>query len=106
MSLRDLAALTDILIAHKGGDIGAPDVLKDFQRKRRMDNTAMCMATDGLTLLFSNDFLPVAALRRAGLRLVARLPFAKRFFMKQAMGLSAFAAHGADAVSGKRRGRA
>lgn len=91
MSLRDLDALTDILATARaeGRDIGDADVLKSYQRRRRMDNTAMCAATDMLTLLFSNDFMPAAMLRRAGLSLVARLPFAKRFFMHQAMGLKA-----------------
>lgn len=90
MSLRDLAALTDILSENRHGDIGAADVLKTYQRRRRLDNIAMAFATDGLTVLFSNDFLPVSLLRRAGLRAVARLPFVKRFFMHQAMGLAAF----------------
>jgi 2-octaprenyl-6-methoxyphenol hydroxylase len=89
MSLRDINALADILMkAHtQGRDVGDVAVLKTYQRARRMDNLAMCMATDGLTLLFSNDFLPVTLLRRAGLSLVKRAPFAKRFFMHQAMGV-------------------
>jgi 2-octaprenyl-6-methoxyphenol hydroxylase len=89
MTLRDIDALGDILTIAKteARDIGHIDVLKAYQRARRMDNLAMCMATDGLTLLFSNDFLPVTMLRRAGLSAVKRLPFAKRFFMHQAMGL-------------------
>lgn len=89
MSLRDLACLSDVL--KKVDDIGAPETLTRFQRLRRADNLAMSLATDYLTMLFSNDLNAVKALRRAGLRIVARLPFAKRFFMKQAMGLSAFA---------------
>jgi 2-octaprenyl-6-methoxyphenol hydroxylase len=88
MSLRDLAALTDILKQNKSRDIGAVDILKTYQRARRLDNLAMAFATDGLTVLFSNDFLPVTMLRRAGLRMVSRLPFAKAFFMRQAMGLA------------------
>lgn len=93
MSLRDLDALADILMEARleGRDIGDSDVLKTYQRRRRMDNIAMCAATDVLTLLFSNDVSPVAALRRAGLSMVKRLPFAKRFFMHQAMGLTASA---------------
>jgi len=88
MSLRDLAALADIL---KGADdIGAMETLQSFQRRRRMDNLSMAFATDGLTMLFSNDLASVKALRRAGLRIVSKLPFAKKFFMNQAMGLSAF----------------
>lgn len=91
MSLRDLDALTDILVAARaeGRDIGDGDVLKTYQRQRRMDNMAMCAATDTLTLLFSNNMTGITALRRMGLSMVKRLPFAKKFFMHQAMGLKA-----------------
>lgn len=102
MSFRDLNALTDILIQNKS-DVGALDVLKEYQRQRRLDNLGMTFATDGLTILFSNDFLPVTMLRRAGLRMVAKLPFAKGFFMKQAMGLAAFGAKTAMGSDGKLR---
>jgi len=101
MSLRDIAALADILREHKGRDIGDRAVLKQFQSERPMDNLSMAFATDGLTMLFSNDFIPVSLLRKAGLHLVSRLSFAKRFFMEQAMGLGAFK-KAAD-ISGKRR---
>lgn len=101
MSLRDIAALADILREHKGGDIGDRAVLKQFQSERRMDNLSMAFATDGLTMLFSNDLIPVSLLRKAGLHMVSRLSFAKRFFMEQAMGLGAFK-KAAD-ISGKRR---
>ena len=85
MSLRDLNALNDIL--ETAQDPGAPEVLKRFQAQRRLDNVGMTLATDGLTQLFSNDILAVTALRRAGLAVVARIPAAKQFFMRQAMGL-------------------
>lgn len=97
MSLRDLAALTDILI--DADDVGDIEILKTFQQRRRLDNLSMAFATDGLTMLFSNDRTSVKALRRIGLRAVAKLPFAKQFFMKQAMGLASFAlkpANGTD----------
>ena len=89
MSLRDIDALADILIKARAADadIGDIAILKRYQRQRRLDNIAMCLATDRLTLLFSTDFLPTALLRRAGLSIVKRLPFAKRFFMHQAMGM-------------------
>lgn len=88
MSLRDIAALADLL--KDAPDAGDEKLLTTFQARRRADNLAMALATDQLTLLFSNDFLPVSALRRIGLRAVARLPFAKKFFMEQAMGIAAF----------------
>lgn len=89
MSLRDLDALTTLLrdARNEGRDIGDSDVLEAYQQQRRMDNIAMCAATDILTLLFSNNRAGITALRRFGLSVVKRLPFAKRFFMYQAMGL-------------------
>lgn len=90
MSLRDLDALTTLLTnaRDEGRDVGDDALLETYQRVRRMDNIAMCTATDVLTLLFSNNVAGVTALRRAGLSVVKRLPFAKKFFMHQAMGLT------------------
>jgi len=69
----------------KGEDIGAPDLLETYQRRRRPDNVAMIAFTDGLVRLFSNNFPPLRLMRRAGLKAVGKFPLAKRFFMKQAM---------------------
>lgn len=88
LGFRDIAALAGLIIAackdHK--DPGAENLLASYQRQRRFDNMAMAGATDALTRLFSNDIAPAALARKAGLGVVARLPFAKRFFMEQAMG--------------------
>lgn len=88
MGLRDVAALAELVRAahRRGEDPGAEALLTRYQRQRRFDNMAMAGATDTLNRLFSNDFAPVAAARKFGLRTVSRLPFAKRFFMGQAMG--------------------
>jgi len=85
MGLRDIAALAE-LVSQSSDDPGAPEVLERYQRARRADNMAMAGATDTLNKLFSNDIAPVRLTRRAGLRMVARMPFAKQFFMRQAMG--------------------
>jgi 2-octaprenyl-6-methoxyphenol hydroxylase len=88
LGYRDVKALADLVIAAhaKGADIGAVPLLEAYERVRRIDVTAMVAMTDGLVRLFSNDIAPVRLLRKAGLRAVARLPFAKRFFMRKAMG--------------------
>ena len=44
--------------------------------------------TDGLNRLFSNDVLPVRLIRDLGLGLVDRMPALKRFFIREAAGLS------------------
>ncbi|MCB1681409.1 MAG: UbiH/UbiF/VisC/COQ6 family ubiquinone biosynthesis hydroxylase [Alphaproteobacteria bacterium] len=88
LGYRDINELASLIeqAAVQGRDIGAPDLLQTYQRRRRPDNTAMIAVTDGLVRLFSNNILPVRILRRAGLKAVAKIPPAKRFFMENAMG--------------------
>jgi 2-octaprenyl-6-methoxyphenol hydroxylase len=84
MSLRDIAAITQLLKDVK--DPGNPEILKKYQSMRRGDNFGMVMATNTLNDLFGMDFFAVRAARRFGLHAVSKLPFAKNFFMRQAMG--------------------
>ncbi len=86
MGLRDIRALADLLEGAK--DCGAPDVLAAYQRRRHFDNMMMMAATDALTKLFSNNLPLVAPLRKLGVRLVQKIPAARKFFMHQAMGLT------------------
>lgn len=88
LGFRDLDCLSRLVRAEfeSGRDIGGVDMLKSYQRKRRPDNMAMVAVTDGLVRLFSNDLPPVKAVRRVGLKAVARISKAKEFFMKRAMG--------------------
>ena len=84
MGLRDIAEMATLIIdSHDPGDAS---LLETYQQKRRLDNIGMAGATDGLTRLFSNDHMPVRIARRLGLQAVSNLPFAKQFFMNQAMG--------------------
>jgi 2-octaprenyl-6-methoxyphenol hydroxylase len=84
LGFRDVKALADL--AADADDPGAPDVLEAYQRARRFDNMTMVAVTDGLVRLFSSRLPGAKFLRRAGLKAVAKLPAAKRFFMRQAMG--------------------
>lgn len=88
LGFRDIKELGRLIIeAHKAGDdIGGQTLLETYQRHRRPDNTAMIAVTDSLNRLFSNNIPPVRMLRRLGLKAVSKLPPAKRFFMRQAMG--------------------
>ncbi|MCB1556612.1 MAG: UbiH/UbiF/VisC/COQ6 family ubiquinone biosynthesis hydroxylase [Alphaproteobacteria bacterium] len=92
LGYRDVALLGRLIPAAvaAGKDPGADSLLQDYQRARRVDNMAMMGTTDFFVRLFSNAVPPVALARKMGLRAVDRLPFAKRFFMKQAMGDSRF----------------
>lgn len=90
IGLRDIADLAERLVTAKksGKDLGSDEILQAYQRARRIDNMAMAGATDTLNKLFSNDLSSVRILRKLGLRAVQRIPAARRFFMKQAMGAS------------------
>jgi 2-octaprenyl-6-methoxyphenol hydroxylase len=92
LGLRDVNCLADLVIeaVQNKKDPGDQALLRQYQRLRRFDNTAMAAATDGLNALFSNTVPGLPGLRRTGLRMVERLPPVKRFFMRQAMGDRAF----------------
>ncbi|CAM5777088.1 2-octaprenyl-6-methoxyphenyl hydroxylase [Labrys miyagiensis] len=90
LGIRDAAALSECIAdaAGLGLDIGSPDVLERYQRWRRFDTVSMGMATDGLNRLFSNDHDAIRLVRDVGLGLVERFPLAKRFFIREATGLT------------------
>ena len=90
IGLRDIAELAELLITAKkyGRDLGGEELLHAYQSARRLDNMAMAGATDTLNRLFSNDLSSVRILRKIGLRAVQRIPAARKFFMRQAMGAS------------------
>lgn len=87
LGFRDVNEMANLVIeayqSHQ--DIGSPELLETYQRRRRPDNMAMVAFTDGLVRLFSNQSVLLRSVRRLGLRAVEKLPPAKRFFMRQAM---------------------
>jgi 2-octaprenyl-6-methoxyphenol hydroxylase len=91
LGFRDAIALTELLIeAHEAsGDLGSPELLTRYQRKRRPDNLAMLAATDALDRLFSNDRRTIRLARDTGIAAVDRIKPLKRFFMRAAMGTHA-----------------
>lgn len=88
MGLRDIAALTEVLVeaARRGEDIGSDLVLTRYQQWRRVDNWTLALVTDGLNRLFSNDIAPVRLARDLGLGMVQKMPALKKFFMRHARG--------------------
>jgi 2-octaprenyl-6-methoxyphenol hydroxylase len=91
LGLKDAAALAETVVeaARLGLDPGGAEVLETYERARRFDSFSMGVVTDGLNRLFSNDALPVRLIRDLGLGLVDRMPALKRFFIREAAGLSA-----------------
>jgi len=88
LGLRDIAALTEVLVEAKrlGGDLGSELTLARYVRWRRTDNNILALGMDGLTRLFSNDIPPIRRARQLGLGLVGQIPPLKKFFMRHARG--------------------
>ena len=88
LGFRDVIALSELLIeaSHRGDDLGAPSLLRRYQRRRRPDNLLMLAATDALDRLFSTDNPLLRLARDVGIAAVHRAPPLKRLFMRQAMG--------------------
>lgn len=89
MGARDACAIAEIIVNAKklGLDVGAGRVLEDYDRWRHFDNHLMLASTDFLVKLFSNDIGPIRFARDMGLAIVDKIPTAKRFFTRSAMGL-------------------
>ncbi|WP_445636513.1 FAD-dependent hydroxylase [Nostoc sp. DSM 114161] len=89
LGIRDAAALAQVIqAAHKAGkDIGEIQILKRYERWRKLENLTILGFTDLLDRMFSNNFLPVVLVRRLGLWLLQRVPMLKVFMLKLMIGL-------------------
>lgn len=89
LALRDVAAIAEIAVdrLRLGLDPGSSDALERYAAWRSFDSLALVAVTDGINRLFANDIWPLKLARDAGLGLVDRIPPAKKFFMRHAMGL-------------------
>jgi 2-octaprenyl-6-methoxyphenol hydroxylase len=90
IGMRDVAALIEVLVdgARLGFDLGSAPLLERYERWRRFDSALSAVAMDGLNRLFSNDNAPLRLLRDLGLGLVDNAPELKRFFVREAAGLT------------------
>lgn len=88
LGLRDVAALSQVIIdaRRNDNDIGVLATLQTYSDWRRRDHIQTAMATDGLVKIFSNNLLPLAALRNLGLLVVDLVPPLKKVFARHAMG--------------------
>lgn len=88
LGLRDVAALSQVIVdaMQNGDDIGDISVLDTYADWRKRDQLQTSVATDGLVRIFSSNFLPVAAMRNAGLLAVDLFPPLKKLLTRHAMG--------------------
>lgn len=89
LSVRDIGALGDLVETRfkAGGDVGDDELLQRYDAARQLDHFTFMTATDILVKLFSNNVLPLRLVRRFGLALIEKIPPAKKFFSRMAMGL-------------------
>ncbi|HYH40601.1 MAG TPA: FAD-dependent oxidoreductase [Burkholderiales bacterium] len=80
LGLRDAWELAS---AMRDRGAGAEDLLETYRARRRIDRTGGIGFTHALVRLFSNDWLPLAAARGAGLMLVDCLPPVKDFVVRR-----------------------
>jgi 2-octaprenyl-6-methoxyphenol hydroxylase len=89
LGIRDAAALAQTITqAYKDGeDIGKIQVLKRYERWRKLENLTILGLTDVLDRVFSNNFLPIKLVRRLSLFLMQKIPVLKVFALKLMIGL-------------------
>ncbi len=87
---RDVAVLAELVIKTQrlGLDIGNANVLQDYQRWRRFDSFTFTASMAALNSLFSHDNFATRAVRDIGLQATNQIPALKKFFIKEATGLS------------------
>lgn len=91
LALGDAASLAEHVVdaVRLGLDPGGTEVLAGYERDRRREALRLAALTDGLNTLFSNDWLPVRALRDLGLGLVDRSAPLKAALVREAAGITA-----------------
>lgn len=89
MGIRDAAALAQVLqdAVKQGEDIGNLQVLKRYERWRRLENWTILGFTDLLDRMFSNSWLPVVATRRLGLWILRTIGPVKSLVLRLMTGL-------------------
>jgi len=90
LGMRDVAALADDVLDQRQAraDLGDAALLNRYAQRRQQDHDRTIGFTNNLVQIFSNEWLPVAAVRNAGLAVLDHLPFAKKSLVRHAMGLA------------------
>jgi 2-octaprenyl-6-methoxyphenol hydroxylase len=89
LGIRDAEALAKLIKQYMelGLDIGSYTMLNEYDKERKPDNNLMIEATHNVNLLFSNNLSAVKLARGFGLRVLNKIPLARKLFMNYAMGL-------------------
>ncbi len=87
LGYRDVTALAEVL-AGRADDPGAGTILAAYDRARRGDVFTRTTAVDALNRTLLSGFLPVQALRGAGLFLLDRVAPLRHFAMRQGVAIS------------------
>jgi len=95
LGLRDVVQLAEMLIEQYklGRDIGEANFLQTYAKTRTQDHNKVINFTNSVVKIFSNQFLPLAAIRNSGLILLDHIPAAKNLLATHAMGLSGRLSH-------------
>lgn len=90
LGLKDAAALAECVADAFaiGQDIGSEAVLSRYSAWRRFDTVSTAAAMDGFNKLFSNDNGLLRTLRDTGLKMTEASTVAKKFFVREAAGLT------------------
>jgi 2-octaprenyl-6-methoxyphenol hydroxylase len=85
LGLRDAATIGELAVEARrdGGDVGAPELLTEYDRRRRADVTSRAFAVDALNRSLLSDFLPVQGARGFGLYLLDKIGPLRRAVMRE-----------------------
>lgn len=85
LGLRDAATIGELVVEARraGGDVGAANVLAQYDRMRRADVTSRAFAVDALNRSLLTDFLPMQGARGLGLYLIDQIGPLRRALMRE-----------------------
>ena len=86
LGLRDIATIAELVA--DAADPGSPEVLAEYERRRRGERTTVSDFTDGLVRIFSNSIPGLAGARHWGLLALDLLPPVKRAVIRQNIGFA------------------
>jgi len=88
LGIRDAATVAELVADARRADedIGGASLLGEFEARRREDVQSRALAVEAMNRSLLSDFLPIHALRGAGLSLFSRVGFLRRALMQQGLG--------------------